>query len=234
MKLPWKAPWMLKKYPATPNKKAFAQLERTVMNQYLTDKYNKLLSNYNVFYLYHLYHANADHQIDKRVIWGTHTESLNGKVLVLKSPLSKAIFRKCLDPKLASQEASHWKGNTHIGFQSISTLDQLLLDEKWTKFAYSDNVIKPYGVGIRLDGAQPIDGLNEIEPILEEAQDMYKNLGYEGLLAIAKRHKENSTTATSTNKTVARKFLESLANIRITNPIMTSNSKWLMFTDNNH
>ena len=234
MRLPWKAPWLLKKYPPEPNKKSFAQLERTVMNQYLTAEYNKLLSNYNVFYLYHLSKPNNDQQIDRKFLWEAHKESLNGKVLLLKDPLSKANFRPCLDPKLTSKQILHWKGNTHIGFQSISTLNQLLLNEKWTKFTYADNVIEPYGIGIRLDGPQNIDGLNEIEPILEETHNMYKNLDYKGLLDIAKKRKDNSNSTLSSGKTVAREFLELLANIRITNPTMTSNSQWLLFTSNSH
>lgn len=242
MRYPWKVPNLQKRYPAIPSKKSFEKLERQVINNFISKDYNNLTKNYNIFYLYHqvpsikndlISKDTATEQASSQLLWKKHNEFVGDQLRTLEKPLQNKIFCQVIDPKLKIERL---KPKTNIGFQSVTSLDQLLLDDSYLNYRYGTLYsIETYMLGIRLSVNKQINGLDEIEPLLEETSNMYKNLDYASLLAIAKRNRKLSqervlSNVTTNNRNVAKQFLDRLANSKIIYPTVTSNGEWLLFT----
>ncbi|KAG0671434.1 hypothetical protein C6P45_000601 [Maudiozyma exigua] len=245
MKHPWDLPNLLKRYPAIPGKKSFAKLERQVIANFISKEYQIYTREYNVFYLYRQVPlsgrniVNSDTTTEKassQLLWKRYNESVGSLVRIIDKPLQNRIFRQIIDPKLS---ADLFKRNSHVGFQSIASLDQLLLDDSFLRYNNDTvNTVETYMLGIRLNTNKYISGLDEIEPLLEETSNMYKNLDYKSLLEIAKKNRKSSqgkenSGVTLSNRNVVKKFLDRLALSKIVYPLLTSNSQWLIFTTSN-
>lgn len=241
MRYPWVVPNLLKKYPAIPSRKSFNRLERQVIKDFISKEYQNLDKEYNVFYLYHQVPSLERNSISgdvvtkrasSQLLWRKHNESVGSQLRILDKPLYNGIFRQLIDPTLSTE----WlKPNTHIGFQSIKSLNQLLLDDSSLRYNYgTSNSIETYMLGIRININKKINGLDEIEPLLEETSNMYKNLDYESLLAIAKKNRKPSlerghSGVITNDRNVAKQFLDRLAHSKMIYPTVTSNSHWLIF-----
>lgn len=245
MKHPWDLPNLLKRYPAIPSKKSFAKLERQVITNFISKEYQNYSKEYNVFYLYRQVPLSGKNMVNgdatterasSLLLWKRYSESVGSLVQIIDKPLQNGIFRQIIDPKLSTEL---FKRHSRVGFQSIASLDQLLLDDSFLRYNNGTlNTVETYMLGIRLNTNKYINGLDEIEPLLEETSNMYKNLDYKSLLEIAKKNRKSSqgkenSGVTLSDRNVAKKFLDRLALSKIVYPSLTSNSQWLIFTTSN-
>lgn len=208
-------PRFLRRFPAVPGKKQFIRLEEKVTRDYIKQKYSELLSSYNTFYLYNWILDPDEFRINRDYIWQEFNDSKKGTVYPLKRRLKKSIFEKSIGLPFIG-----WNHELRASFQSINALDDIILR--------TSNRLSPYGIGIRID-ERHIEGIAEIEPLLEESQNMYKNLNYQKLLDIARQNRRNNTE-TNQSKQSAKLFLEQLAQNKVLLPAISPDKKWLVLT----
>ena len=223
MKRPVTIPKWVKRYPAVPNAAQFKQLETKVIDRYLAKEYNQLLSRYNAIYRFNWIKHNDRKVIDLDHTWKQYMKPYTGQLYLLKSKTNTRVFAKCMGLLPDSKNnITPWNKDTRMAFQSVSVLEQLLLDLP------SNGDLQLTGVGVRL-GKGAMEGVSEIEPLLEEAQNRYKDLDYNKLLSIAKQG-QKGVGAGGESRQAAKLFLERLAKQNIMHPSTTTDGQWLLFS----
>ena len=237
----------LLKYPAVPNSKELARLERKVATSFTRQKYQEYLSKYNIFCLFAWKHnhqevgdgGNEGGRIDRSHYWRMFNRSGIGRDLqglglpqqqqeqqyssiALKEPLNVKVFEECI--------SLNFIGDPTMQLQcKLTRTNHLEVVERALKRVDADpgSQLEVFSLGIRLDAQN--EELDYIQPLLEQSHSMYKELNYDKLVQFAKWER---TDGRSPKSQIAKSFLHKLAKSNLSVPLLSLNGNWLVFKRN--
>lgn len=209
------APRFVYRYSKT--KSTIPELQNQLECRVLARKYSKYLSNYNTFALFQ-WRSPTDLKFDKEYFWKEFAHNVgysNQNAIYLEDKL----HNEALNISLKSSVISPGENTEYrCKFQTVSEPHPI---EHMLRLTDDPNArLQLHTLGLRI-GDNNI--ASYIQPLLEESENMYKNLSYEKLLSIAKKSRSDR------DKPV-KQLLYDLAENGITNSKIVGTEQWLVLS----
>lgn len=209
------APRFVYKYSKT--KDTVPELQHQVECRILTKKYSKYLSNHNTFALFQ-WRPSKDLEIDKEYFWKKFVHSLdhsNPNAIFLKDELHNEAMNASLNSSMLSRS---YDDDYRCTFQTVSEPSPIKNMLRLT--GGLDTRLQLHTLGLR---TKDNNIASYIQSLLEESENMYKDLSYEKLLSIAKK------TRSDKDKPI-KELLYNLAENGIINSRIVGTGQWLVLS----
>ncbi|CCF58178.1 hypothetical protein KAFR_0E00240 [Kazachstania africana CBS 2517] len=228
-----KTPQFVYKYPSKINERQLKSLERNIAKKYVREKYSRNLSEHNAFCLFQWEKPiTKDEWFNKEYFWNEFVKNkYNASIRSFfdETAVSKSMFAASLKLNLFSRRNGVKQASLMCVFQTIRNLDtvqSIIEGTTSTNCSYNLN-LHSLGLRINMQGSSGANVTEYLGALVEESANMYKNLNYEKFLEIAKINKENRTNS---KRLVAQNLLAQIAECQLTNPLISRDKKWLVFT----
>lgn len=209
------APRFVYRYSRT--RSTIPNLQKKLECKVLAERYSSYLSNYNTFALFQ-WLPSKNSTFDGNYFWKEFAQDMpffNENAIFLKDKLHNEAMNNCLKSTIlpASFEVEY-----RCVFQTVSEPDPI---ESVLRFTTDPSAkLQLCALGLRTD-RNSIAAY--IQSLLEESEDMYKDISYEKLLSIAKRSRSDKDRPT-------KELLDNLAEKGLTNSHLVGGDQWLILS----
>ncbi|GAV50664.1 hypothetical protein ZYGR_0AV00870 [Zygosaccharomyces rouxii] len=209
------APRFVYRYSRT--RSTVPRLQNKLECRVLAQKYSKYLSEYNTFALFQ-WHSPKDLKFDKDYFWkefAHDVSSSNQNAIFLEDKVHNEAMNNSLKSSIISPSDDT---EYRCTFQTVSEPHPI---EYMLRLTGKPNTkLQLHTLGLRTEGNIIA---SYIQSLLEESENMYKDLSYEKLLSIAKRSRSDR------DKPI-KELLNNLAENGITNSRIMGTEQWLVLS----
>ncbi|CCD24467.1 Cbt1p NDAI_0D01530 [Naumovozyma dairenensis CBS 421] len=207
-------------------KNDFQHLERQIEKDIAFKRYTTYLSEFNTFFIF-TWRTKEDYILNKDYYWnlffrkGFNSGSLNSKIgsLFLSQRLNNTVFQKCLKIDFLKPRTEY-----RLFLQNNTDVEGL---EEVINYTQTNRDLQLHCVGMNVNphAKSPMLGtLKYIQPLLEESNNLYKNIDYLKLLEIAKMQPSDEP-----GKVKIKYLLQLLAKSKLSSPKLVDDGRYLIF-----